>query len=135
LTPNFTGVWKLVRGESDFAFLPTPRFRLDTIEHSEPQLRIVTHQIDSNGDLTVERSLTIGGPPVEIMLLGRPRMISARWDAEELLLETRSTVSGSERLIEDRWSLVPGDFPVQLVRVHHQPGGAVRQTLRFRAVQ
>ena len=62
-------------------------------------------------------------------------MISARWDAEELLLETRSTVSGTERLIEDRWSLVDGDYPVQLTRVHHQPGGAVRQTLRFRAVQ
>ncbi len=67
------------------------------------------------------------------MILNRPRMVSARWDGDELLLETRSLVSGNERLLEDRWTMLDGDYPVQVTRVHHMTGGAVRQVLRFRA--
>jgi len=132
--PDFTGTWKLNRGESEFGFLLTPRLRVDTIEHAEPAIRIVTRQIDSNGDQTVERSLTIGGEPVEVVILNRVRHVSARWDGDELLLETRSVVSGTERLLEDRWSLDAERKRVTVTRVHHQPGGAVRQVLRFRAL-
>lgn len=131
-TPNLTGVWKLIRGESDFGFLPPPRFRQDTIVHNAPQIHITTHQIDANGDNTAERNLTLGADPAEILILGKPRLISARHDGDAVIVETRSTVSGTARLIEDRWTLVAGSLTI--TRTHHQPGGPVHQTLRFRSV-
>lgn len=134
MKPNFTGTWKLIRGESEFGYLPEPKFRQDLIEHTDPKFRVVTHQIDSNGDNTVERNLIIGAAGIEVAILGRPRLISASWDGEELVLETRSMVSGKERLLEDRWSVDPDEFHLRVTRVHHLPGGVVRQALRFRAV-
>ena len=134
MRPNFSGTWKLIRGESEFGYLPEPKFRQDVIEHREPDFRVVTHQIDSNGDNTVERKLVIGADSVEVSILGRPRLISAHWDGEDLVLETRSMVSGKERLLEDRWQVDPDEFHLRVTRVHHLPGGVVRQALRFRAV-
>jgi hypothetical protein len=71
-------------------------------------IRIVTRQIDSNGDISVERYLTFGADPVEISVLNRLRLVSARWDGAELVVETRSTVTGNERLLEDRWAVDAG---------------------------
>ena len=71
MQPNFTGVWKLIRGECDFGFLPPPRLRVDTILHNDPQLRIRTRQKDANGDITIDRDLTIGGEAVTIQIRGR----------------------------------------------------------------
>ena len=132
MRPDFTGVWKLIRGESDFSFLAPPEWRLDTIAHADPQLRIRTRQKDANGDTTVDRDLTIGGDPVTIMIRGRERQIRAFWEDAMLVVEARSEVSGNARRIEDRRSMDPGGEWLTIERLHEQPGGAVRQHLRMR---
>ncbi|MDP9055696.1 MAG: hypothetical protein M3N93_15550 [Acidobacteriota bacterium] len=95
MRPDFTGVWKLIRGKSDFGFLAPPEWRLDTIAHADPQLRIRTRQKDANGDTTVDRDLTIGGELVTIMIRGRERQIRAFWADSVLVVEARSEVSGN----------------------------------------
>ena len=132
MRPDFTGAWKLIRGESDFGFLPPPAWRLDTISHHDPQLRIRTRQKDANGDTTVDRDLTVGGQPVTITIRGRPRQITAFWEGSVLVMETRSQVSGQARRIVDRRSLDPAGEWLTLERLHEQPGGAVKQRLRLR---
>ncbi len=132
MRPDFTGVWKLIRGESDFGFLPPPEWRLDTIAHLDPQLRIRTRQKDANGATTVDRDLTIGGDVVTIMIRGRERQIRAFWEDAVLVVEARSEVSGNARRIEDRRSMDPGGEWLTIERLHEQPGGAVRQHLRMR---
>ena len=132
MRPDFTGIWKLIRGESDFGFLPPPQWRLDTIAHGDPQLCIRTRQKDANGDTTVDRDLMIGGEPVTIMIRGRERQISAFWEGAVLVVETRSEVSGNSRRIEDRRSMDAGGEWLTIERLHEQPGGAVRQRLRLR---
>jgi hypothetical protein len=77
MRPNFTGVWKLIRGESDFGFLPPPEWRLDSITHDDPELQIRPRQKDANGDTTVDRDLTVGGETVTIMIRRRDRRIAA----------------------------------------------------------
>jgi hypothetical protein len=79
----------------------------------------------------VERRLEIGGETVEIEIHGRPRKIRARWEETTLALETRHEVSGRLRLIEDRFRLDADGAWLTLDRLHHQPGGAVRQRLRL----
>ena len=132
MRPDFTGVWKLIRGESEFGFLPPPRLRVDTITHAEPHILIRTRQKDANGVITLDRDLTIGGEFVEVMIRGRARQVRAFWDDAELVVETASEVSGNSRRIEDRWSLDASAEWVTIVRLHEQPGGAVRQRLRMR---
>jgi hypothetical protein len=132
MRPDFTGIWKLIRGESNFGFLAPPEWRLDTITHEDPQVRIRTRQKDANGDTTVDRDLTVGGEAVTIMIHGREREIIAFWEDAVLVVETRSEVSGNARRIEDRRSMDAGGEWLTIERLHEQPGGAVRQRLRLR---
>lgn len=129
---DFTGVWELVHRESDFSFLPPPDSRVDAVKHDEPQLSIRTLQIDANGETTVERDLVIGGEPKTISILNRPRIFRAYWEKAELVVEAASQVSGNSRRIEDRWTLDTEPDRITIVRRHEQPGGSVRQRLRFR---
>lgn len=129
--PNLTGVWKLVRGEGEFAFLAPPRLRVDTIQHQEPRLHIRTRQKDANGDITVDRIVQVGGRPEEIAIHGRARTIRAFWDGDVLVMETRAEVSGQTRRIEDRWTLDNSGAWLTIERRHEQPGGAVHQRLRL----
>jgi len=131
MRPNFRGTWKLIRGESDFGFLPPPRLRVDTILHDDARLRIQTHQKDSNGSITVVRDLTIDNPPFEISIHGRPRWVRAFWEDATLVVETSSEVSGNARQILDRWTLDPDAAWLTIQRTHEQPGGAVHQRLRL----
>ena len=132
MRPDFTGIWKLIRGESDFGFLGPPEWRLDTITHKDPELRIRTRQKDANGDITVHRDLTVGSEAVTVVIRGRERQISAFWEGAVLVVETRSEVSGNARRIEDRRSMDAGGEWLTIDRLHEQPGGAVRQRLRLR---
>ncbi|MBM3792505.1 MAG: hypothetical protein FJW31_00240 [Acidobacteria bacterium] len=132
MKPNFTGIWKLIRSESEFGFLAPPKWRLDTITHAEPQLRIRTGQKDANGDITVDRDLIVGGAPVTITIRGRERQIAAFWEGAVLVVETRSEVSGNARRMEDRRSMDADGAWLTIERVQEQPGGAVRQRLRLR---
>ena len=132
LHPIFTGIWKLIRGESDFGFLPPPELRIDTITHEEPYLSIETRQKDANGDITVVRDLRIAGEAVPIMIRGRSRLVRAFWDETVLVVETHSEVSGTPRHITDRRVLDAGSEWMTIERLHEQPGGAVHQRLRMR---
>jgi hypothetical protein len=129
--PNFSGVWKLIRGECNFGFLPPPHLRVDTIAHTEPNLNIRTRQKDTNGDITIDRDLVIGDEPVKIKVHGKPRFVRAFWDDHALVVETRSEVSGKERRLEDRWTLDEDLEWVTIARFLDMPGGPVRQTLRL----
>lgn len=129
--PDFTGVWKLIRGESEFGFLPSPQLRMDTIIHQEPVLRIRTRQKDANGDITLDRDFVIGGEPVEIAIRGRARTVRAFWGEAALVITTLSEVSGYMRRIEDRWVIDGGGEWLTIRRLHELPGGPVRQLLRL----
>lgn len=132
MKPDFTGVWKLIRGESDFGFLPPPSLRIDTISHVEPEFHVRTRQTDANGNVTVDRDLTLGGGAIEINIRGRARQIRATWDESVLVVETLSEVSGRSRRLVDRRTLDPDGAWLTLDRLQEQPGGDVRQRLRFR---
>ena len=131
MKPNFTGVWKLIRGESDFGFLPPPHLRVDTITHADPELRIRTRQKDDNGDVTLDRDLILGDEAVKIVIRGRARVIRAFWDEAVLVVETKSQVSGKQRRLEDRWLLDEDGEWLTIERLHEMPGGPVRQRLRL----
>jgi hypothetical protein len=124
---DFSGEWELAPERCQYGFLKPPKLRRDRIDHREPDLRVVTRQVDGNGDVTVERNLTIGGEAIEIAIHGRQRTIRAWWEGEDLVVETGSEVSGNARRIEDRWRM-DGEL-LTIERFHEMPGGAARQLL------
>ena len=128
-TPDLTGTWRLSLPESQFGFLPPAKLRIDTIAQTEHRIRIVTRQVDANGDHTVERALPLDGTPVEILVLGKMRLVSARWDGDGLVVDTQSEVSGRPRRIQDRWELSPDGGTLTVSRWHGNPGGAVRRKI------
>ena len=135
MPPNFTGIWKLIPTESDFSFLSPPQLRVDTIAHEDPRLQIRTRQKDTNGDITLDRDVIIGGETATIFVRGRARLIRAFWEDAVLVIETISEVSGKARRIEDRWSLDADSGGaaewLTIERRFEQSGGAVRQRLRL----
>lgn len=134
MRPNFSGVWELIRGPSEFGFLPAPRLRIDTIRHEEPRLQVRTRQKDVNGTITVDRELMIGGDAVTVVIHQRPRIVRGFWDDCALVIETRSEVSGNDRLIADRWTLDEDRNWMTIHRRLEQAGGPVHQRLRLRRV-
>src|SRR5205807_10390867 len=59
--PNFSGVWKLNVAKSDFGVLPGPESRTDTIEHTEPAIKIATKEEGPQGKRDYVISLTTDG--------------------------------------------------------------------------
>ena len=52
--PNFTGDWKLDADKSNFGPMPPPTSMSLDIDHTDPNLKIVTKQSGAQGDLEYE---------------------------------------------------------------------------------
>jgi hypothetical protein len=125
--PDFSGTFTLNRELSDFAFLKPPRMRVDSIVHADAELAVTTLQIDTNGANTTVRRFNIGGEPVTIEVLGKARELRARWDENELVVETSWDHSGNVRVLTDRWTLSANRRQLVVNRHQEMNGGAVRQ--------
>lgn len=132
--PDFSGRWRLDLAASRFGFLKPPRSREDRIEHCDPLWRMVTRQVDTNGDHTVERVLTLDGTEICIPVLATPRRYRAGWIADGVWIECRWEISGSERVLRELWRLADSGDTVRIERRYEQTGGAVRQQLSLRRV-
>jgi hypothetical protein len=132
--PDFSGHWRLDVAASRFGFLKPPRSREDRIEHRDLRWRMVTRQVDTNGDHTVERLLTLDGAETCVEVLGTPRRYRAGWNADAVWIECRWEVSGRERRLREHWRLADSGEIVRIERRYEQTGGAVRQQLYLRRV-
>lgn len=130
--PDFSGEWRLDLGASRFGFLKPPRSREDRIEHRDPLWRMVTRQVDTNGDHTVERSFTLDGTETCVEVLGRPRRYRAGWFADGIRIECRWEIGGRERLLIEEWRLADFGRSVRIERRYQQTGRTVRQQLCLR---
>ena len=125
--PDFSGTFTLNHQLSDFAFLKPPKMRVDSIVHADPDLAVTTLQIDANGANSTIRKFTTGQAPITIDVLGKPRQLEARWDGNELIVETSWDLNGNPRLLSDRWILSANRRQLVVTRHQQMNGGPVRQ--------
>src|SRR5579884_2967851 len=59
--PNFTGDWKLNADKSNFGPIPPPTAMTLNIDHSDPNLKILTKQSGAQGDMEYEAKYTTDG--------------------------------------------------------------------------
>jgi len=107
VSANFTGTWKANLSMSRLMG-PMPKAILMKIVHSDPQLQeeIFVTRADGNEERIVFQCRTDGKPDGNL-LNGRAVRGGARWEGEDLVIESWIQVGTTERHFCDYWSLSP----------------------------
>jgi hypothetical protein len=106
-SPNLSGTWKLNIGKSNFGQIPPPASQVDTIDDSEPTVKIGADQKggmmgDSNMSSTVDTS---GKETKNAGMGGADVMSTAHWDGVTLVIDSKTSFQGSDVKIKDSYSL------------------------------
>ena len=102
--PDFTGVWEL-NLERSILRGPAPKRIAMEIEHQEPRLVQKIHLTNADG---AEKRMTFAyetGAETTNSVGGAPARTSARWEGEELVIESRVMTPCREVHFRDHWSL------------------------------
>jgi hypothetical protein len=107
MSVNFTGTWKANLSESRLLG-PMPAAMTIKIEHSDPELQeeVLVTKIDGSQERVVFKCWT-NGQPGRSLLNGRAIHGAARWEGEELVIESWIQLGTREMYFCDCWSLSP----------------------------
>jgi hypothetical protein len=111
--PNFSGVWRLSIVESVMKG-DVPHELLMKIAHSEPEIRQQVLSVGKSGEQSAVFVFTIGADSANTVQ-GMPMTVRARWNNDELVIESR--VTGRDMRFEDHWSL--SSDGATLTMAHH----------------
>ena len=118
--PNFTGKWTLDAAKSDFGPMPPPQSVVHTIEHKEPNIKIVTSQKSEQGDVTNERNLTTDGKPNvnKVRMAGPEQEVTSttKWVGKALNTVMKVDIQGTPLDFNDMWTLSDDGKVLTIVR-------------------
>jgi hypothetical protein len=105
--PNFTGVWKLNVPKSNFGQIPPPASQTDTIDDSEPAVKIAEDQKGGMmGDMNLTTTLSTDGKETTSTGMGGAPVTSiAHWDGIALVIDSKTSFQGSDIKIKDTYTL------------------------------
>jgi hypothetical protein len=133
--PNFTGKWTLDLAKSDFGPMPPPQSVVHTIEHKEPNIKIVTSQKSEQGEVTNERNLTTDGKPnVNKVRMGGPDQevtSTSKWVGKSLNTVMKVDIQGTPLDFNDTWTLSDEGKVLTIVRAIKSPQGDFAATTVF----
>ncbi len=124
---NFSGNWKLNSSRSDFGAMPAPDSRTDTITHQDPDLKDAFTQIGQMGEVTAEVKYSTDGKETSNTVRGNPIKSTAKWDGEELVVDSKASFNGSDVSMKDRWSLSADGKTLTIQRHVVSPMGEMDQ--------
>jgi hypothetical protein len=102
--PNFSGVWKLNVAKSDFGVIPGPESRTDTIDHTDPSLKIATKEEGPQGKrdyvmvLTTDGTENVNNPGIEIKS-------TSTWEGPALVTNTKLKFQDNDVAIKNVMTL------------------------------
>ncbi len=122
-SPNLSGTWKLNVGKSNFGQLPPPASQVNTIDDSEPTVKITVDQKGGMmGDSTITSTVDTSGKESKNPGMGGADVISnAHWDGVALVIDSKTSFQGSDVKIKDSYTL-SGDGKT-LTEVTHVESG------------
>jgi hypothetical protein len=105
--PNFSGTWKLNISKSNFGQLPPPASQTDTIDDSEPSVKIAEDQKGGMmGDLNLTTTISTDGKETTSSGMGgAPVTSTAHWDGIALVVDSKTSFQGSDIKIKDTYTL------------------------------
>ncbi len=106
---NLSGTWKLNIPKSDFGQMSPPASQTDTIEDSEPSIKIVEDQKGGMmGDFNITTNLSTDGKETTSTGMGGSEVKStAHWEGSTLVVNSTTSFQGSDVKIKDSYSLSP----------------------------
>jgi hypothetical protein len=107
--PNLSGTWKLNSEKSNFGQMPGPASQVDTIEHNEPNVKIVEDQKGGMmGDLNITTNLRTDGTETTSKGMGDAEVKSTtHWEGSTLVVNSKTNFQGGDVTIKDSYSLSP----------------------------
>ncbi|MFN7997873.1 MAG: hypothetical protein U0Q18_29910 [Bryobacteraceae bacterium] len=128
---NFTGTWKMDPAKSDLKSGPAPEARLDRITYEEPNLKDTITQSMRGRESTYDMNYSTDGTATTNLVRGNQMKSVARWEGEELVVDTKGSVAGRGVTFKDRWSISADGKTLTLQRHLNTPLGEGDQTLVF----
>jgi hypothetical protein len=115
--PNFTGEWKMNIAKSDFGPIPPPEVLTRSIRHKDPVLEYSSRQKGAQGEITTEIKYTTDGKPAVNKMNGAEAKGTAKWQGDNLVIESTREVQGIQLSSKEIWSL-SGDGKTLTVNSH-----------------
>ncbi len=106
--PNLSGEWKLNSVKSGFGAVPAPEVMMRTIKHQDPSLKISTYQKGAQGEVRTELDYTTDGKECVNRLQGSETKGTAKWEGENLIVESTRDFQGKEIKSKETWTLSEG---------------------------
>jgi hypothetical protein len=105
--PNLTGTWKLDIPKSNFGQIPPPTSQTDTIDDSEPAVKIVEDQKGGMmGDMNLTSTLSTDGKETTSPGMGgAPTTSTAHWDGVALVVDSKLSFQGTDVKVKDTYTL------------------------------
>lgn len=103
--PNLSGNWKVNVTKSDFGPMPAPDSQADKITHSDPDLKISVTSTGQMGDLNYDLHYTADGKEATNTVMGNEMKSTAKWDGDDLVIDTTGNFNGTDFTAKDRWTL------------------------------
>jgi hypothetical protein len=105
--PNLTGTWKLDIPKSNFGQIPPPASQTDTIDDSEPSVKIAEDQKGGMmGDMNLTSTLSTDGKETTSPGMGgAPTTSTAHWDGVALVVDSKFSFQGTDVKVKDTYTL------------------------------
>ena len=103
---DFSGTWKVNASKSDFGPMPPPDSRTEKITQQDPDLKAnVASTGGPMGDMTYDVMYNTDGKETTNNVAGGEFKSVAKWDGDELVIETKGSINGTDFTAKDRWTL------------------------------
>jgi hypothetical protein len=121
--PNLSGIWKLNISKSNFGQLPPPASQTNTIDDSEPSVKVAEDQKGGMmGDMNITSTFDTTGKETKSAGMGGADVTSvAHWDGVALVIDSKTSFQGNDVKIKDSYTL-SGDGKT-LTEVTHVESG------------
>ena len=103
--PNFSGDWKLNVDKSEFGPMPPPTSMTSKIDHADPDLKVTSAISGAQGDMTVDAKYNTEGKETSNQFGPMESKTTAKWDGDDLIMDTKLDAGGTEIVIKGKWSL------------------------------
>jgi VCBS repeat-containing protein len=105
--PSLSGTWKLNISKSIFGQLPPPASQVDTIDDSEPSVKVAEDQKGGMmGDMNVTSTFDTTGKETKSAGMGGADVTStAHWDGVALVVDSKTSFQGNDVKIKDTYTL------------------------------
>jgi hypothetical protein len=105
--PNLSGTWKLNIGKSSFGQIPPPASQTNTIDDSEPSVKVAEDQKGGMmGDMNITSTFDTTGKETKSAGMGGADVTStAHWDGVALVIDSKTSFQGNDVKIKDTYTL------------------------------